>query len=210
MRGYSTYLFPLALVLCALVARIGYQSRHDYLLGVEYERAERFQEAVMQYDHSAHWYFPGNPFVEKSLSRLWAVGNALEHTNPTLSLWAYDSMRGSIYAVRSFYMPHMEWLEKVNPRIALLRAAQEVSLDNSKKYEDVLRFHQQKLSEDRSPHLGWSVVLEVSFFAWIFGVLGFIWKGFDAQGVMYFKPSIPWIGIIVGSFSLWIVSLIKA
>lgn len=210
MKKPVQYAILAIVVLLVLIGRVFYQSRNAYLEAEALEKAGKYQESIMQFDQSAHGYFPGNPFVGRSLQKLWEIGQKLEQKEPNLSLWAYDSMRGSIYAVRSVYLPHAFWLEKVNARIAELRTAEELRSVPTKNLSEVLAFHQAKLNIDQGPNLGWSLILELGFFGWIISVVGFIWKGFDSRGVMYPRPSVPWIFGIILSFGIWIIGLIKA
>lgn len=194
----------------SLLGRMVWESRSALAQGARAEAAGRFQDAVAAYDRAAHAYFPGNPYVPRALQALWALGERLEAGNAPLALWAYDAIRGSIFGTRSLYLPHRDWLPRVDDRIARLRAGLHAANSPDIPQDRALAFHRQRLAEDRSPGVGWALLLEASFWAWVAAVFGLIWKGFDAAGRMHFRPSIPWMAAIVVSFALWIVSLGRA
>jgi hypothetical protein len=79
-------------------------------------------ESIASYETSAHAYTPWNPHVRHSLDTLWEIGEALEskYEDPTYALVAYRSLRSSVYAIRSFYMPYKEWVPKCDEKIASL------------------------------------------------------------------------------------------
>jgi hypothetical protein len=106
-------------------ARVVYSSRDEYLRAGRYLALGHIEQAIVHYRRAARWYAPGNPYVEKSIHRLWELGKLAERRgNPTVALTAYRSIRGAILGTRSFYTPNADWLERVNKKIAELMAAQ--------------------------------------------------------------------------------------
>lgn len=208
-RWQGAIFFSLAL-LGVLLGRVFYESKRNYDLGQNFLQKNKFMEAVLALDQSAHWYFPGNPYVEKSLSALWELGQKLEATDIQTALWAYDSARGSIYASQSFFLPHQGWLTKFNDRIAFLRAHDHVKLYPNLSLEEAIDYQTKILKISHAPHLFWSMVLVFSFIGWITCTFLLIGRGFTASGEMILKSARPWIFGMIGFFTLWILSLTRA
>lgn len=98
------------------------RSRRHFLEGEAFFKEDKFIEAITSYESSAHAYTPGNRNVERSLERLWEIGEILEeqYTDPMYPLIAYRSLRSSVYAIRSFYMPYKEWIPRCDAKIKSL------------------------------------------------------------------------------------------
>lgn len=198
------------LVLISLGIRAVYESRLEYQRGEAAQKQGKEEKAVRHYDRSIHWYAPFNPYPLKSIKRLWQFGAMYEEKNPKLALLAYDAIRGSIHAIRSLYWPYRNWLPKVNERIAKLRAQEHLAENPTLDSKKIHAFHKRVLAIDERPHTGWVIFAQIGFWGWLLAVLGWIWKGFDAQGKMYWKPSLPWISGIIVFFSFWILGLVHA
>jgi len=198
-----------------LMGRAIFESKAEFTKAQKEEKRDQFEEAIHHYDRSIHWYAPFNPYGKKSLSGLWDLGKSLEKVGQErVALLAYDAMRGSIHAVRSFYWPYQSWLPKTNERIAILRAKEQTKGQTKGHpnvfYEEALTFHRRVLTIDERPIMGWTIFAEVGFLGWIFAVIGLIWKGFDQQGQMHFKRSLPWITSVIILFSFWLLGLVNA
>ncbi|MBN1355705.1 hypothetical protein JXA40_05465 [bacterium] len=79
-------------------------------------------DAVTSYEIAAHAYTPWNTYVQRSMERLWEIGQRLEKEkeDPAYALIAYRSLRSSVFAIRSFYMPYREWIPRCDEKIRLL------------------------------------------------------------------------------------------
>jgi len=197
-------------VLVALLGRQIWEGKKSFQQGEECETNGQLEKAIGSYDQSIHWYFPGNPYVQKSLERLIAMSQELEKKDPKLALLALDSARGGIYGIRSFYSPYHEILPEINEKIATLRAREQIRLRPKDSFKEAKALHLSLLQVDLRPSVGWSVWVGILFLAWVSSVIGWILKGFDSQGVMHFRSGIIWIVAMVLSFSGWILGLIKA
>jgi len=109
-------------------------SRH-FQDGERFLKEDKLIQAVTSFESSAHAYTPFNSNVRISLDRLWEIGEALEqkHSDPTYPLVAYRSLRSSIYAVRSFYMPYKEWIPKCDEKISYLVSIQKEQIEAARK-----------------------------------------------------------------------------
>jgi hypothetical protein len=88
-------------------------------------------EAITSYEISAHAYTPLNPHVRRSMDKLWELGQRLENEkeDPGYALIAYRSLRSSVFAIRSFYMPYKEWIPRCDERIQALVGVQKQQME---------------------------------------------------------------------------------
>lgn len=210
MTGRKQVALVSVLLLSVLLGKVFYESRSEWMKANREIKAGQMEEAVHHLGRTIHWYFPGNPYTEKACKQLFHLGGKVEAENPRLALLAYDSLRGSLHAIRSFYWPYKEWIPKANFRIAELRAKEQVHNEPGLGFEKALAFHQNVLIVDERPRIAWVWVVEIGFLGWILSVLGWIWKGFTPEGAMLFRRSIPWMASVVLFFALWIVGLMRA
>src|SRR5580765_86989 len=103
-----------------------WSSRESYLQGIDFQSKNDSERAITRFEESILWYFPGNPYVGKSVQSLYEYGESLEKNNPKMALYAFDSLRGSLYSIRSLYFPYSKWIPKVNDKIATLRTEETV------------------------------------------------------------------------------------
>jgi hypothetical protein len=207
------FLRAAGIVLCigaVLWGRAFYESRAELRQADEERSKGDIEEEIIHLDRAAHWYAPLNPYVGRALTRLWDIGQTIEPEDPSLALLAYDSIRGSVHAIRSLYWPHRNWLPRVNERIASLRADEQVKQQPELEYAQALEIHRHALLVDERPKTVWVVILEGAFLGWIAATVGLIVRGFDAEGRMQFRKSLPWIGAIVLLFGIWVVGLLYA
>ncbi len=208
-RGFRL-LAAVAIVFAVLAGRQLVLSRAENRDGFRSESEGNVMSAISHYDRSVHAYFPGNPYVKASLERLLVLAREWESKDPKVSLLACDAVRGGVYAIRSFYRPYADLLPEVNERIAVLRAREQVKETSSMTYEDALAFHRKVLAQDLRPGALGVLLTEFGFLGWVLCVVGLIWRGFDREGKMLVKPSVPWVAGIILFFALWIWGLLVA
>lgn len=197
-------------VLLALVGRIVFESRREFHRGELSQSHLEIREAIAHFDRSVHWYAPFNPYVGRSLTKLWEIGAAAEATDPKLALFAYDAMRGGIYGIRHVTRPYAEWLPKVNERIAQLRAQEQVRDRPGTSFDEALAYHRTVLTEDRRPKLGWALLSHAGFLGWI--LLTFLWisRGLDETGRICWRRSRFYAAGSAGAFLIWMIGLANA
>ncbi len=107
-----------------VVAKAYYRSAKEFNMGEDALKKQEFNMAITHFERSIHWYTPFNKYVSGSAERLWEIGEIAEKKgDPSLALLAYRSLRSSFYAVRSFYTPHKEWINKCDEKILTLTLA---------------------------------------------------------------------------------------
>jgi len=119
-----------ALIALAMVWANTYQRmRTEYRKGEEHFARGDYLPAITAYETAIHAYVPWSGKIRHSAERLWEIGGLYEEQGETeLALIAYRSLRSSFYAVRSFYQPYPEWIERCGPKIEALMDDQEQRL----------------------------------------------------------------------------------
>jgi len=119
------------LMIIMVWANVYFRSSRHFNEAEEFFKDDKLIQAITSYESSAHAYTPGNPYVSKSMERLWEIGELLEkrHSDPTYPLIAYRSLRSSVYAIRSFYMPHKDWISRCDRKIGELVNIQKLKME---------------------------------------------------------------------------------
>ena len=192
-----------------LYAKVTYNASQDFALAEEtYTRGE-YKVAITHYERTIKWYAPLSTVVQRAVARLWRIGTEAEASGElTLALEAYQTLRSSLYAVQSFYIPYQSSIPKSEERIALLLAKTRAGaeLEEDKLAQDTARFAIQ-LQRHVGPHLGWSVLVEVGFLGWVGAAIGLIWYVMDEQGHFAPRQGMLWGSFLAVFFVLWVVSM---
>ena len=179
---------------------------------IAFEKTE-YEEAITHYERSIHWYTPWNRYVKKSIEKLWIIGNEAEDTgNDELALHSYRSLRSSLYAVRSFYTPYPEWIERCDDKISSLMAKKEPYSERDKKktFEERKADSLKVLKRDYAPDVFWSIFLEIGFLGWIGCAIGFIFRVFTGEKGFNGRRALLWGGLIVVFYAMWILGMMRA
>src|SRR5262245_52096018 len=119
LRAVSLMIIFIAL----LYAKTVYNSRQDFALGEDAYTHGEYKRAITHYERTIKWYTPLSTAVQRAVERLWQLGTEAEaHGEISLALEAYQTLRSSLYAVQSFYIPYQSWIPKSEARIAPLLA----------------------------------------------------------------------------------------
>jgi hypothetical protein len=177
------------------------------------EKGDR-EAAITHYARSIKWYLPGAPHVTKAAEGLWAIGVAAEkNADRQTALIAYQELRSSFYAARSFYTPGKRWIEKCNERIAPLMAQWESETSTLKEkptLEELRQKHMAILTQKERPDYFWSIVLEIGFFGWVGATIGFIMQVFQGEKRFVTRRAWAWGTLFLVSYFIWIVGMLKA
>jgi len=185
----------------------------------EYRRAEAAYEAgdldtaLERYEHAVQWYTPRNPWVRRSIESLWRMGrDAEEAGDTTRALAAYRALRGSLYAVRSFYTPYPEWIARCDEKIATLSASKIAQTEAGKKrpFEEIRAESLRLLKKDHAPSVGWAILAEVGFFGWVGCAIGFIFRAYRDAGRLKGRAALRWGLAIIVFYALWALGLSRA
>lgn len=165
--------------------------------------------AIIHYERAIKWYTPWSVVVPRALERLWQLGTEAEARGDLpRALEAYQALRSSLYAVQSLYIPYQDWVTKSEERIAPLLAQTKAgtAVEADKLKQDTARFARQ-LQRHVGPHVGWAILVEVSFVSWIGATVGLIWYVFDDKGHFVPRQGFLWGGLVVLFFALWLIGM---
>lgn len=212
-KNIYTVIIVASIMFLMVIIKVYYRSSVEFNSGEEAFSKQELNEAITHFERSIHWYTPLNKYVAGSAERLWEIGEIAEKQADTkLALLAYRSLRSSFYAVRSFYTPHKEWINKCDEKISSLVAAEDTPFESEKKKS----FEQRKaeslkiLKTNNAPHVGWSIFLEIGFVGWISCTIMFILKVFTGEKGFESKKALFWGSFIVLFYAMWIIGMMKA
>lgn len=202
-----------SIMLLMVIGKVYYRSMVEFNSGNAAFNKKDLNEAITHFQRSIHWYTPLNKYVANSAQKLWQIGEIAEaRSNIKLALLAYRSLRSSFYAVRSFYTPYKEWINKCDEKISTLVASQETPFESEKKKG----FEQRKaealkiLKTNNAPHVGWAIFLEIGFVGWITCTILFILKVFTGEKGFEGKKALFWGPFIILFYAMWIIGMLKA
>jgi hypothetical protein len=205
LRAVSLMIIFIAL----LYAKTAYNSRQDFTLGEDAYTHGEYKQAITHYERTIKWYTPLSTVVQRAVERLWQLGTEAEARGElSLALEAYQTLRSSLYAVQSFYIPYQSWIpkseERIAPLLAKTQAGEEPKAD--KLAQDTARFAMQ-LQRHVGPHLGWSILLEIGFLGWVGAAVGLIWYVVDEAGHFARRQGLLWGSLIAVFFALWLIGM---
>src|SRR5215510_1847695 len=199
----------LAAFLVILYAKVTYNANQDFVLGENAYTHGEYKRAITHYERTIKWYTPLSTAVQRAVERLWQLGTEAEARGEiSLALEAYQTLRSSLYAVQSFYIPYQSWIpkseERIAPLLAKTKAGEELNAD--KLAQDTARFAMQ-LQRHVGPHLGWSILLEIGFLGWVGATIGLIWYVVDEAGNLARRQGLLWGSLIAIFFALWLIGM---
>ncbi|MDH3975997.1 MAG: hypothetical protein OEV42_17115 [Deltaproteobacteria bacterium] len=105
--------------------RAYYSQQKFYADGEVALAAKNYKDATTGYEWAIRMYTPFSGKVKDSCEKLWFIGNEYEKQGKLdWALITYRSLRSSIYAIKSFYMPYKEWIPKTDAKIAKILEVQ--------------------------------------------------------------------------------------
>jgi hypothetical protein len=192
-----------------LYIKVAYNSRQDFALGEDAYAHGEYKRAITHYERTIKWYTPLSTVVQRAIERLWQLGTEAEARGEfVLALEAYQTLRSSLYAVQSFYIPYQSWIPKSEARIAPLLARTKAGAEHNedKLAQDTARFTMQ-LQRHVGPHLGWSILTEIGFLGWVGATVGLIWYVVDEAGHFARRQGLLWGSLMAVFFALWLIGM---
>jgi hypothetical protein len=209
MRSILRIVGLLVVFVVILYAKVAYNSRQDFALGEGAYTHGEYKRAITHYERTIKWYTPLSTVVQRAVERLWQLGTEAEARGEfSLALEAYQTIRSSLYAVQSFYIPYKDWIPKSEARIAPLLARTKAGKEHNedKLAQDTARFTMQ-LQRHVGPHLGWSILLEIGFLGWVGAAVGLIWHVVDEEGNLVRRQGLLWGSLLAVFFALWLIGM---
>ncbi len=203
----------LVIIIAAMIwFRAFYGSMKAYHQGETYLKGQQYIKAMTFFDRSIHWYTPFNPYVRRSVEKLWEIGKDAERKGDTrLALIAFRTIRRGFYASSSFYIPGRDWIKRCDIKINKLIQLEQIKeeLPENFKMKGKYITESQRIA---SPNIYWTIILEIGFLGWIGSVIGFIMFTLRRKEKPKYSTFSTFIWIILTFifFSLWIVGMMKA
>ena len=228
----------LAVGLAAVVTRAVWAGSRALANGDAAQHRGEIGQAVDLWRQAARWYVPGASHVEAAYQRLENLAREAEQrgdVNTALAAW--NGVRSSILATRSFYVPHAERLEPANQRIAVLMAARERTfsagasgaagsagsgtasdtgdtagapgqpLPADASGDAAAAWHYERLAPVPGPSVAWSVVAILGFATWLAGGLIFALRGVTHDDRLVPRTA-AYAGILVAvGLVIWLLGL---
>jgi hypothetical protein len=150
---------------------------------------------LMHLSRAARFYAPGNPYSRRALERLAAIGRSDE----ARALAAWTQVRSAILATRSFYTPQRALLDEANRELAMRLAQMEVASGRQTNLETARTWHAERLRQDYSPSLGWTLLALFGLATWVGSAVAFCLRTLDEQQRLRRRAAISWgLGIVAG------------
>jgi hypothetical protein len=177
------------------------------------QAADRGQlaDAITWYRRAARWYVPLAGHVPRAYDELEGIASAAEAAGESdLALAAWQGIRSSIYATRSFYIPQSHRLPAANRRIAALMAAQETESVQGGATADRQAWHYSLLARDDAPSVPWSVLALFGFALWIGGGVHFALHAVTGDDQLVGKTAARAGGFVAIGLVMWMLGLYNA
>ncbi len=210
-RRLITAAIVVGFCLAVVVTRAVWQGRGALDDGDRALEANDSEEAIRYWRRAARWYVPLAPHVADAYDRLEALAAVAEQRGDLrTALAAWQGVRGSILATRSFYTPHEERLEPANKKIAELMTRLDPTPPRDMTREQLAAWHYDLLARDESPSVAWSVIAVLGFLVWIGGGVLFAMRGVSAEDRLVRRPAITAGVLVMAGLLVWLVGLYNA
>jgi hypothetical protein len=197
--------------LAVVVTRAVWQGRGALDDGDSALAAGDTEEAIRQWRRAARWYVPFAPHVSDAYDRLEALADLAEKKGDRrTALAAWQGVRGSILATRSFYTPESDRLEPANRKIADLMSRLDPTQPVDMTREELAAWHLELLSRDEAPSVAWSLLAGLGFLVWIGGGVLFAMRGVSPEDRLVRRPAITAGVMVMAGLVLWLVGLYSA
>ena len=202
----------IAFCLGVVVTRAVWQGRGALADGDEAAEAGDREGAIRWWRRAARWYVPLAPHVGDAYDRLEAMAAAAEQEGDlATALAAWQGVRGSILATRSFYTPHDERLDPANRHIAsLMQRLEGDAADPGKGAAEREAWHYELLARDEAPSVGWTLVALLGFALWIGGGVLFALRGVSSEDRLVVRAATSAGLLVLSGLFVWLLGLYNA
>ncbi len=205
-----------AIMLALVILKVFVESRSEYRKGEQNYKEQKKLMALIHFERAIHWYLPFNPYVNKSIQRLWRIAEDYNNANrPKDALRAYRSLRGSIYSIRSFYTPYKKIIRNCDEKIMLLVPVVEKHRNVQENFVGSGEGSREVLGKNHSPHPGWILTMQIGFWGWILMAISYIFVRTAEHPDQLKKTLFPLSGrgffvIFLFFYALWILGMLRA
>jgi hypothetical protein len=207
MLSKKFFLILFITLLTAIYLNLIYHQYRDLTKGNNLVKQGKYIWAIDYYSYVILSYTPFSPYMKKAEKNILKLGDMFQQKQDLYgSLFAYETLRASYFQVRSFYQPRQDLIDKLNYKIAKLKVEILKNENRPNNAEDEYKRQLKILKHNDFPSTISSLILCLSFVAWIGSIIFMILQGFK-----YEKANKKIILISFASyllfFLIWIMSL---
>lgn len=164
--------------------------------------------AISLYERVLLNYVPFSPYNGKAIGGIEKI--CLNLTDKKYKLFCEETLRSSLYQIRSFYIPYSEKIKETEKRIFLLKTELYVEHNNppEREYEKIYTDLKNMMEYEWYPSVGWSILVVLSLPSWIAAVIFIICNGFKKSANRK-SVFVSLAGFII-FFFIWIIGLYLA
>ena len=217
-------LFLFILIMMSLYSLAIYRSHHYYDYAQQMAQQNQLNLARERYQWSMRYYAFGIGKAHESAQALWDIAQRYyDQSRIDEALYTLDLLRGGVWITRSLWDPFSQWRIQVDDRIATLRTqVQEQQQEKTKDIAfptqivafthqpytsaEIYQQHRKILAHDPRPHSLISILLSLSFIAWLYTIYQLMSKGFDQHAQLQSNTLRYWIHMLVCMLG-WITAL---
>ena len=199
-RGLAVVLI-LAVVLVAVVET---RARSELDLARASAKRSDWRESLKHYSRALNWYVPFGA-SGTAAEELLALGLRLDGGGEKrLASTALMRLRSGLYGARSFYTPRPDLLEKAEPALARLMAAEKLGdKPDPAKLALLTKTYLDEMRTPSRPRPGYALAASGGFLVWTEAVLLFIWRFFRKENGGW-KAAWPFAALWAVGFALWL------
>ncbi len=167
-------IFIIVLLIAAL--RVILTEKHYIEKANSFYKDHRYLEAVFNYGKALHFYLPFSPYNREAVNMLLELSKIFEKRHQTTwELYSLETLRSSLYATRSFYLPFKKLIPKLDDTIASIKAHQMIKSGYLKSFPETKKELLNIMYKNLSPNPFWSLLAVLSLLGWILSILAIIW-----------------------------------
>lgn len=100
-----------------------HRAKKSFYEGEKAIKNQDYALAIVWYGTTIRFYTPGSKWVKKAKDNLYEIGQMFESQGEyKKAKEAYDEIVHGIYAIRSFYTPHLDWQQDALKKVSECKA----------------------------------------------------------------------------------------
>jgi len=181
-----------------------------YSLAQDYFSKGNYIRAIDNYGKTLNFYVVFSPYNKKSIVGLKKCAEIFSKKDKKMELYAYETLRSSLYGGSSLYMPYSDMMPEIVDKIATLRAELLKKDKYPKTFEQAKQEQLKIMNKSIHPSNFYSFVAVLFFLIFLGGGFTFAWFGFEKSGRIKLRPAAYSFVTMAVSFSLFIFGLYMA
>jgi len=172
--------------ICLLMSvKMYYMSMTEFDKGNTLDSQGKYYKAIVHYDRALRCFFPNNPYLGRSLNRLWSIGKRFEKEGKNReALVLYENIHGTLLSTQSLFVTNTEELARCSVKIKKFSR----SIPNS---------HKKQALPPMPPNTFFSLLQGIGLLGWIFFAALFIYR----------KKNNTFLVCLVSFFVIWLLAI---